>query len=144
MPTETPTAPSSRFADATVWIATLILALPLVAAGVSKVIGQGGWIPMFARWGYPSWLVPIVGIAEVLGVALLLVPRFASAGASMIAIMMAGAALTHATHNEMARVVFTAILCGLALLIGWARLTRLQLPLVLRRSASDSWSTWQN
>ena len=127
-----PKAPSSRFTPVTLWIATLVLALPVLAAALSKLLGQGGWIPMFAHWGYPAWLVPVVGLAEVLGVALMLVPRFASAGAAMIAIVMAGAAVTHATHHEAPRMVFTSILCGLALLIGWARLTRFRFPAALR------------
>jgi len=132
MRTTTPAVPSSRLTDVTLWIATALLALPLLAAGLSKLLGQGGWIPLFAHWGYPAWLIPVVGIAEVLGVALLLVPRFASAGAAMIAIVMAGAALTHATHNEAPRVVFTCILFGLASLMTWARLARFRAPVAVR------------
>jgi uncharacterized membrane protein YphA (DoxX/SURF4 family) len=124
----TPAAPSGRFTQVTLWLATVLLALPVFAAGLPKLFGQGGWIRLFAHWGYPAWLVPIIGLGEMLGVALLLVPRFASAGAAMIAIVMAGAALTHATHHEAPRVVFTSILCGLALLIAWARLTRFRFP----------------
>lgn len=139
MRTTTPAAASSRLTHVTLWIATAILALPLLAAGLSKLLGQDAWTPMFAHWGYPAWLVPVVGIAEVLGVALLLVPRFSSAGAAMIAIVMASAAITHATHNEAPRVVFTIILCGLAILLAWARLATFRGLLAVRgaRRAPD-------
>ena len=125
---------SSRLPQVTLWIASGLLAFPLCAAGLPKLLGQGGWIGMFAHWGYPAWLVPVVGLAEVLGVALLLIPRFASAGASIIAGVMAGAAFTHATHGEAPRVVFTSILCSLALVIAWARWTRFLGPFVARGS----------
>src|SRR6266550_6760342 len=98
---------ASRHSRITLWFGTAILALPLFAAGVPKLLGQGGWVGLFAHWGYPAWLVPLVGIAEVFGVVLLFVPRFASIGATMIAIVMAGAATTHAMHNEWSHVVLT-------------------------------------
>ena len=132
--------PPNRSSRITLWIGTVVLALPLFAAGAPKLLGQGGWIALFAHWGYPAWLAPIVGAAEVLGVALLFVPRLASAGAAVIAIVMAGAAMTHATHHEGERVVFTAVLCALALLIGWARSAGFRLPRVARdlRRVPDS------
>jgi uncharacterized membrane protein YphA (DoxX/SURF4 family) len=120
-PAAAPTAAPARLPRVLRWIATLLLALPLFAAGLPKLLGQGGWVRMFAHWGYPAWLVPIVGTGEVLGVALMLVPRFASVGASMIAVVMAGAAVTHMLHDETPRVVFTSILCVLAILIAWSR-----------------------
>jgi putative oxidoreductase len=127
-----PTTRSNHFPHVTLWIASVTLALPLCAAGLPKLVGQGGWISMFQHWGYPTWLVPVIGTMEVLGVVLLLVPRLASAGATMIAMVMAGAAFTHATHHEAPRVVFTGILCGVALLIAWARLARFRVPLASR------------
>ena len=129
-------ARSSRLPQITLWIATALLALPLVAAGLPKLLGQGGWVGMFAHWGYPAWFVPVVGAGEVLGVALLFIPGLASIGAVMIAIVMAGAAFTHATHSEGPRVVPTSILCSLALLIGWARLARFRWPVASRVARS--------
>ena len=144
MPNAATTARSDGSANVTLWIATVLLSLPVSVAGLSKLFGQGGWIPLFAQWGYPAWLVPIVGFAEVIGVALLLVPRFASAGAAAIAFVMAGAALTHATHHEGARVVFTTILCGLALLIAWARRPRFRASLVRPRDSNRSSTRWSS
>ena len=144
MSNATTTARSNRAANVTLWIATVLLSLPVFAAGLSKLLGQGGWIALFARWGYPAWLVPVVGVAEVLGVLILLVPRFSSAGAALIAIVMAGAALTHAAHHEGPRVVFTTILFGLALLIGWARLSRFRAPVVRPLGSNRSSTRWSS
>jgi len=110
-----------RWAAVLLWIASVFLALPLFAAGLPKLLGQGGWVTAFVHWGYPAWLVPVVGVGEVLGVALLLVPRFASLGGLTIAIIMAAAAVTHTIHGETPRIVFTSILCLLALTIAWLR-----------------------
>jgi uncharacterized membrane protein YphA (DoxX/SURF4 family) len=119
------------------WIATALAALPIFAAGLPKLLGQGGWVHSFAHWGLPSWLVPVVGAAEVLGVAALLIPRTATAGAALIAVIMIGAATTHAVHGETPRVVFTSILCIVSLSIGWARRESLRRSLPSGRQPNE-------
>lgn len=120
-PVIAPSTAPARLPRILLWLATFLLALPLFAAGLPKLLGQGGWVTAFAHWGYPGWLVPLVGTAEVVGVALMFIPRVATIGASMIAVVMASAALTHAMHDEMPRVAFTSILCTLAIFIAWSR-----------------------
>lgn len=142
MPTPTAVVPTRRLPHVITWIATLLLALPVFAAGLPKLLGQGGWITAFAHWGYPRWLVPVVGTAEVLGVVLLFVPRFASVGATMIAVIMVGAAVTHAAHGETPRVLFTVALCVLAVVVASTRRRSLRVPLLIgsrpRRAAGAS------
>ena len=112
----------------TLWFLTVILALPLFSAGLPKLLGLGGWVALFAHFGYPAWLVPLVGIVEVSGVVLLFMPRFASIGATMIAVVMVGALTSHSTHQEWSRVVMTGINWVVALVIAWARWPQLRLP----------------
>jgi len=142
MPTPAAVVPARRLPHVITWIATLLLALPVFAAGLPKLLGQGGWITAFAHWGYPGWLVPVVGTAEVLGVVLLFVPRVASVGATMIAVIMAGAAVTHAAHGETPRVAFTVALCVLAVVVASVRRRSLGVPLLIgsrpRRAAGAS------
>ena len=60
------------------WIATLWLALGMVATGVTQLIGakgQGG-IDMITHLGYPVYLITIIGIWKILGVAAILIPKF--------------------------------------------------------------------
>jgi uncharacterized membrane protein YphA (DoxX/SURF4 family) len=52
---------------------------------------------------------------------LLLVPRFASYGASLFALVMLGAIYTHATHNESSRLPFNLFLLTLSLIIAFMR-----------------------
>lgn len=74
------------------------------------------------RWGYPSWFQILVGVAELASFVLLLIPRLASYGATIFAIVMLGAIFTHATHNESSRLPFNFLLLGLSLIIIFARL----------------------
>ncbi len=53
--------------------------------------------------------------------ALLLVPRFASYGASLFAVVMLGAIFTHYTNNETSRLPFNLLLLTLSLVIVFAR-----------------------
>jgi uncharacterized membrane protein YphA (DoxX/SURF4 family) len=85
------------------------------------VTGNVFWVRDFHRWGYPDWFRMVIGIAELTSLALLLVPRFASYGASLFAAVMLGAIFTHYTHNETSRLPFNLLLLALSLVIAFAR-----------------------
>ena len=103
------------------WLITLFLALICLRSGWLKVTGNIFWVRDFHRWGYPDWFRLVVGIAELISAALLLVPRLASYGASLFAVVMLGAIFTHATHNETSRLPFNLLLLTLSLVILFAR-----------------------
>ncbi len=106
------------------WIITLFLALVCLRSGLMKMPGVPGvqfWMRDFQRWGYPGWFRFAVGVAELVSFALLLVPRLAGYGASVFAVVMLGAILTHATHNESRRLPFNFLLLALSLIIVFAR-----------------------
>jgi uncharacterized membrane protein YphA (DoxX/SURF4 family) len=106
------------------WIVALLLALVCLRSGLMKVPGVPGgqfWIRDFQRWGYPGWFRLVVGIAELISFALLLVPRLAGYGASVFALVMLGAIVTHASHGESSRLPFNFLLLALSLIIVFAR-----------------------
>ena len=106
------------------WIITLFPALVCLRSGLMKMPGVPGvqfWMRDFQRWGYPGWFRFAVGVAELVSFALLLVPRLAGYGASVFAVVMLGAILTHATHNESRRLPFNFLLLALSLIIVFAR-----------------------
>src|SRR5882762_8556891 len=96
---------------------TLFLALICLRSGWLKVTGNIFWVRDFHRWGYPDRFRIAVGIAELTSMALLLVPRFASYGASLFAAVMLGAMFTHYTHHEISRLPFNLLLLTLSLVI---------------------------
>lgn len=106
------------------WIVAVFLALVCLRSGLMKMPGMSGevfWIRDFQRWGYPDWLRVVVGVAELISAALLLIPRLAGYGAIIFGIVMLGAIFTHATHNESSRLPFNLLLLGLCLIIIYAR-----------------------
>ena len=85
------------------------------------VPGEQFWARDFQRWGYPGWFRMVVGAAELISLALLLVPRLAGYGAAIFAVVMLGAIFTHATHNESSRLPFNFLLLALSLIIVFTR-----------------------
>jgi putative oxidoreductase len=79
---------------------TLILAKLFWDAGFAKV----DWAPLMVhncqRWGYPLYFVQIIGFTEMMGAALLLFPRTASAAATLLGTIAAGAAFNHLRFGE--------------------------------------------
>jgi len=107
--------------EVVLWIITLLLALVCLRVGWLKVTGNIFWVRDFHRWGYPDWFRIVVGIAELASMAFLLIPRFASYGAALFAVIMVGAIYTHATHNELSRLSFNLFLLALSLIIAFTR-----------------------
>lgn len=106
------------------WVITLFVALVCLRSGLMKMPGMAGeqfWIRDFQRWGYPDWFRIVVGAAELIAFALLLVPRFAACGAAVFAVVMLGAIFTHAANNEFNRLPFNFLLFALSLIIFFAR-----------------------
>ena len=110
--------------EVALWVISLFLALVCLRSGLMKMPGVPGeqfWARDFQRWGYPGWFRMVVGAAELISLALLLVPRLAGYGASIFAVVMLGAIFTHATHNESSRLPFNFLLLALSLIIVFTR-----------------------
>jgi putative oxidoreductase len=119
--------------EVVIWLVTLFLALVCLRSGLLKLTGNDFWVSDFHRWGYPDWFRMVVGIAELTSLALLLVPRFASYGASLFAVVMLGAMVTHYTHNETSRLPFNLLLLTLSLVIVFVRR-----PSFLKRTSGNA------
>jgi putative oxidoreductase len=110
--------------EVVIWIITLMLALVCLRSGLMKMPGVPGvefWIRDFQRWGYPDWFRLLVGVAELLSFALLLIPRFAGYGAIVFAVVMLGAIFTHSSHGETGRLPFIFFLLLLSVAVIFVR-----------------------
>lgn len=58
------------------WIVTGLMAAFMLAASVPDVLLLPEAVQMFAHLGYPSYLVPFIGVAKILGITAILVPGF--------------------------------------------------------------------
>ena len=77
------------------WILTGLLALVYAASGGMKLLGAPQLVENFAKWGYPDWFRIAIGLAEVTGAVLLLVPRVAWLAGAGLSVIMLGAVFTH-------------------------------------------------
>jgi uncharacterized membrane protein YphA (DoxX/SURF4 family) len=107
---------------------TVLLAAIFLISGVIKLIPMQAAVESFARWGYPDWFRIAVGVAEVTGAILLLIPQLAWIGGAGLSIMMVGAGVTHlGTTGEAIRAI---VPLALFVLLAWVTLSNLP-----RRSA---------
>ena len=81
------------------WALQLLLAFAFVTIGLGK-FGDPSWERSFVRWGYPQGSHLVIGVVEMAGGVLLLVPRLATYGAALLATVMIGAMITHATAGQ--------------------------------------------
>tara|TARA_Y100001949_G_C15869124_1_gene278717 strand:- start:121 stop:510 length:390 start_codon:yes stop_codon:yes gene_type:complete len=58
------------------WVATLWLALGMTSTGIVQLIKMEEEIAMMTRLGYPEYISTILGVWKLLGVIVILIPRF--------------------------------------------------------------------
>lgn len=106
------------------WVATVWLALGMTATGIGQLAnaqGQGG-ADMIARLGYPTYILPILGVWKILGVFAVLAPKFplvkewAYAGFFFI---MTGAIFSHVAVGESMVEALPALLLMVLTVISW-------------------------
>ncbi len=107
------------------WIATLWLALGMVATGGGQLFkmraGQGG-VDMITHLGYPIYLITILGIWKLLGVIAVLIPKFpllkewAYAGFFFVT---TGAICSHLASGDSADTTLPALLLLILAVASW-------------------------
>jgi len=111
-----------KSADATVvWILSLILAAVFAITGIAKLIGtEPIGLQAAAMDGFPQWIRMVVGVVEVAGATMLLIPPIAAIGAAMLALLMIPATITQWISGEPG-VFVPVVLLVLLLLVAWRR-----------------------
>ena len=107
------------------WVATTWLALGMLSTGLVQLFkareGQGG-VDMITHLGYPVYFVTLLGIAKILGVIALLIPKFpllkewAYAG---FFFMMSGAIFTHIAAGNSISEIFPSLLLLILTVVSW-------------------------
>ena len=107
------------------WIATIWLALGMVATGAGQLIkmkaGQGG-VEMITHLGYPVYLLTLLGVWKILGVVAVLIPKFpllkewAYAG---IFFLISGAIFSHIAIGDPISSLFPALLLLILTVVSW-------------------------
>ena len=79
----------------TSWVLQALGAAVFLLVGTGKLLAWHDHVATFSAIGVGQWLRYAVGAAEVVGGAILLVPRTAGLAALGLAVIVAAAALTH-------------------------------------------------
>ena len=108
------------------WIATIWLSLGMLSTGVVQLLsleGNGpGSLATMTKLGYPAYFVTLLGIAKILGVAVLLIPKFpllkewAYAG---FFFLMTGAIFTHIAAGNAIGEILPSLLLLILTLVSW-------------------------
>ncbi len=106
------------------WIVAVLLAITFVGSGLPKLMGAAGMGARFEAWGYPAAFSYVVGLAELAGGILVLVPRFARGGSLLLSLVMAGAVFTHLRTGIGSPTFAAALLVMSAALVWLTRPTR--------------------
>jgi len=117
--------PAGRAGKIIYWIATIWLALGMLATGIVQLLkeknGQGG-TEMITHLGYPVYLLTLLGIWKVSGVVAVLIPKspllkeWAYAGFFFI---MSGAIFSHIVSGDPWSESFPALLLLMLTLVSW-------------------------
>ena len=81
-----------------------------VFAGVAKLLNYEEASTWFEAYSYPGWMALIVGTTEIVAAFALLSEKFNFLAASVISIIMFGAAATHLAFSEYPMFVFTVVI----------------------------------
>lgn len=81
-------------------VLALLVGAVFVVSGGSKLVAAESQVQDFARWGFPGWFLYGIGLLEVLGAILLVIPPTRIAGVAMLGIVMVGAVATHTVNGE--------------------------------------------
>jgi len=100
---------------------SVLLTLAFMIAAIPKLIGAHAWSVKFINWGYPGWFLIAVGSLELLGGALLLIPKLAKYAAIVLAVIMVGAGYTHLANGEGLQVLRPVVFLTLLGTVFWLR-----------------------
>ena len=58
------------------WVATVLLSVGMLGSGLAQIFHEQAMVDIIAPLGYPLYLLYIIGVWKILGVTVILLPRF--------------------------------------------------------------------
>ncbi len=100
------------------WLVRLLLALAFTLASLGKLTANPGVLEMFTRFGFPDGFHLLIGVLELAGAVLLLIPKTRQVAVMILAMIVVGAAGAHLVHDpllELIRPLVFAVFLALVL-----------------------------
>jgi putative oxidoreductase len=87
----------SKWRTIAIWALRVVLGLAFLAIGATKLTGSGRTVEYFAAIGWGQWFRYLTGFLDIVGAALLFVPRWTCYGAMVLTCTVGLAALMSLT-----------------------------------------------
>ena len=58
------------------WVATIWLAVAMVASGIQQIFTIGGFVEIMEQLGFPNYFSSVLGVWKIAGVVAILIPKF--------------------------------------------------------------------
>jgi len=112
----------TRSADSVVvWILSALLAAVFATTGIAKVIGaEPIGLQAAAMDGFPQWIRMVVGLVEIAGAIMILIPGVAAIAAALLALLMVPATITQWISGQPG-VFVPVVLFAVLLIVAWRR-----------------------
>ena len=115
-------AAPSRRRTIIIWVLTLLTAALFAIAGIFKLSGAADMVAAFTNFGFPLWFMTLVGVAELGGAIVLLLPPIAFLGGLGLMGLAAGAFITHmASGDPFGAAIPAIVFFVLAAVVTWLR-----------------------
>lgn len=104
------------------WVATIFLSFGMLAGGIQQVLQIGGYNEIVTKLGYPLYLLSIIGTWKIIGVVVILIPKYelvkewAYAGFFFV---MTGAAISHIIVGQPFVEAMPALVLLVAIIVSW-------------------------
>ena len=104
------------------WISTVWLALAMLASGLQQIFQTKGFVDIVVPLGYPLYFLYILGVWKILGVIVILIPRFTLVKEWAYAgffFAMSGAILSHIASGESANKMVPSLVLLILTAVSW-------------------------
>jgi uncharacterized membrane protein YphA (DoxX/SURF4 family) len=104
------------------WIATIWLALGMLSTGIVQLLKMKEETDMMTHLGYPGYFLTILGIWKILGVIVVLIPKFPMVKEWAYAgffFAMSGALFSHIALGDEAKDFFGPVLLLVLTVVSW-------------------------
>ncbi len=104
------------------WIATIWLALGMLASGLQQIFHAKGFVDIMVPLGYPMYFVTMLGIWKILGVVALLIPKFPLLKEWTYAgffFAMSGAIFSHIASGNSLNEIFPSLVLLIMVVLSW-------------------------
>ena len=104
------------------WVATGLLSIGMLGSGIAQILHLPEMNELITHVGYPSYFMTIIGVWKILGVIVILLPKFklpkewAYAG---FFFLMTGALLSHLAMGDAGKAIFGPLFQTIFIVLSW-------------------------